>query len=147
MDPGYLLHRPLPLAPGRSTERSTGVGQVRLVGAPDGATYDLFSGGQHRYRLKAASVTPARFLALWEASFDWTHMGNLHLSRATDGGYAYLHGHRLRLQRADGRENVNLRGHLAEELSARFGLAPEVVARAEAALASLRGRAAAEEAG
>ncbi|MDX9999864.1 MAG: arylamine N-acetyltransferase [Polyangia bacterium] len=138
MDPGYLLHQPLPLLPGATSERATSVGVVRVTGSKDGETFELTSGGKHRYRLKAAAVSRERFLALWDASFDWSHMGNLHLSRATDGGYAYLHGHRLRLQREVGRENVNLVGRLPVELSARFGLAPAVVAEAEAALSLLR---------
>lgn len=138
MDPGYLLHQPVPLSPDRSHTRHTGVTEITVVGAPDGASYEVTTGGKRRYRMKAATVTPERFLALWDASFEWTQMGNLHLSRGIGDGYAYLHGHHLRLQRPGGKENLNLRGRLPDELSTRFGLSPHVVTEALRVLAQER---------
>lgn len=140
MDPGYLLHRPIRLTPGGTTRRDTGVAEVRVVGSADGAGFDVYTGATWRYRLKAADVSPDRFSALWEASFDWSHMNNVHLSAAQPdiGGYAYVHGHRLRLQGRDTKQNVNLRGHLAVELGARFGLDGDVVERAYDIAAALR---------
>ncbi len=140
MDPGYLLHRPLPLLPGRVATRDTGVAEVRLQGAPDGQSFELHTGSTWRYRMKAAPVSPARFLALWDASFHWGHMNNVHLSRAVPeiGGYAYVHGLRMRLQGRDGKENLNLRGRQASVLGERFGLAADVVERAYRLAQALR---------
>jgi hypothetical protein len=213
MDPGYLLHRPLPLprAPGEQSRRDAGVAEVRLVAArgpishpaaggpsphpaaggpsPQPAAggpspppaaggpsphpaargpsphptarspaplayprdprraaertpygFDVYTGDTWRYRMKPGPVSRARFLSRWDDSFGWSHMNNVHLSRALPevGGYAYLHGHRLRVQARDGKQNVNLRGRLAAELGARFNLAPEVVERAYAIAAALR---------
>ena len=130
MDPGYLLQRPLPLRPEGESVRVTPVAEVRVTAVDAGQAFEVRSGGVLRYRMKAAGVTPEQFVARWEDSFSWGHLGNLHVSRALETGYAYLHGHKLRLQRPDGKETLNVRADLAGALRERFGIHPDVAAQA-----------------
>ncbi len=122
VDPGYLVTRPVRLVSrGVSrVEMETGVIEVR--GLPDGRTYELWAGGKWRYRFSDQSIETARFLELWQESFDWVMMHQVHLSRATDGGYLYLHGHRMRIQQRDGKRNLNVRQRRVEALGEYFGI-------------------------
>lgn len=137
MDPGYLLDRPLPLVPGEERGHTAGLGEVVVRGLADGA-FEVATFGVARYRAKPEPVAPARFRALWEASFDWAGLNGVHVSQATDGGYAYVHDDNLRLRTAAGKENVKLKGARERELGARFGLAPDVVRRAYALVDAVR---------
>lgn len=138
MDPGYLLHRPLPLPPLGESVRATPVAEVRVAAVDGGAAYAVRTGGVLRYRLKPAVVSPEQFVARWEDSFDWGHLGNLHVSRALETGYAYLHGHKLRVQRPDGKETLNVRADLDGALRDRFGIHPDVAAQARALVARIQ---------
>jgi hypothetical protein len=129
VDPGYLLHQPLPLV-GDGGAASAARGGARLEQVA-GERYELHTYGRKRYTLKLATVDRARFEAVWDASFYWTMMNGVHLCAADgDGGYAYLNGHKLRLQGLADKRTLNLRGREVDELAARFGLAPELIERA-----------------
>lgn len=140
VDPGYLLTDPLPL-PTRGEAPTSERGVARLL-RHDETSLDLYTYDRLRYRLRLDEISPARFAQVWDASFEATMMNGVHLCAAeADGGYAYLHGHKLRLQGRPGAgavENINLRGREADELAARFGLAPELVARAYALVEAAR---------
>jgi arylamine N-acetyltransferase len=136
MDPGYLMHRPLPLHPQGESVRVTPVAEVRVTAEAQG--FAVRTGGVLRYRLKTAAVSPAQFVARWEDSFTWGHLGNLHASRALETGYAYLHGHKLRVQRPDGKETLNVRADLDGALRDRFGIHPDVAAQARAIVARIQ---------
>ncbi|MFH1131397.1 MAG: arylamine N-acetyltransferase [Pseudomonadota bacterium] len=138
MDPGFLLHQPILLQPGRTSECNTGVADVRLVGDPTGKTYELFTGDTWRYRMKIAEVPPEKFLSFWDASFNWGMMNGIHLSRAVDGGYTYVHGNKLRLQKRQTKENLNIRGIEEQVIAERFGIDPKVVKQAYALVKGIR---------
>ncbi len=128
LDPGYLLHWPLPLE--GASEGEAARGEARLERVADDR-YELYTYGRRRYELKLAKVDMARFEAVWDASFDWTMMNGVHVCAADeDGGYAYLHGHKLRLQGVADKRTLNLRGREVDELATRFGLAPALIERA-----------------
>jgi len=140
LDPAYQLHRPLPLpdeAP--FSERELAVGRAQLVARGDGSC-DLATGGRWRYRLKLAPVDHPRLDALWLASFGWTMMDNIHICRAEEHGYAYVHGNKLRLQRRGDKQTLNLRGQQEQQLAERFGLAEPLIRRAYQLAAVLRQR-------
>ncbi len=108
----------------------TSRGEARLERVADDR-YELYTYGRRRYELKLAKVDMARFEAVWDASFDWTMMNGVHVCAADeDGGYAYLHGHKLRLQGVADKRTLNLRGREVDELATRFGLAPALIERA-----------------
>jgi arylamine N-acetyltransferase len=126
LDPGYLVHEPLPLpGPGQTCQR----GAVSLAADPRGG-FELVSYGVRRYRLKLEAVSPRRFVALWDSSFDWTMMNGVHVCAARESGYAYLHGSKLRLQSSVGKQTLNLRGDEVQQIARRFGIAPGVVEQA-----------------
>jgi len=132
LDPGYLLSEPIPLQEGALDKPNS-----RLVCAGEGA-FDLITYGATRYRLKTAAVDEAHFNAVWQASFDWTMMNDIYLCRAEDKGYAYVHGHKVRLNRGESKETLNIRGHEASALGDRFGLDGALVGQAYALVAAAR---------
>jgi arylamine N-acetyltransferase len=134
IDPGYLIHEPMPLTGDDRT------GPVRLEVVAEGAL-DLYTYGRWRYRVDLAPAPRDRFLAAWDASFDWSMMRGVHLCTADTEGYTYLNGSKL-CQRGGGRSgSLNLRGREAEELHCRYGLDPDLVATAYRLVASQRDRA------
>lgn len=139
LDPGYLLHEPVPLQQGELRKPDS-----RIVRAGEGA-FDLITYGTFRYRLKTAQVNAERFDAVWRDSFDWTMMNDVHLSRAEGGGYAYVHGHKVRLKTERGKENLNIRGREAEALAWRFGLDQSLVEHAYTLVAASRERRSGED--
>jgi arylamine N-acetyltransferase len=135
LDPGYLLHRPVPLS--AQPETTVGPG-ARLLASPDGASFDLYTYDTWRYRLKLEPVSAARFQTIWDASFDWTMMNGVHVCAATPDGYAYVHNHRMRLREGEGKHNQSIRGHETAALAIRFGISPTVVEEAYRLVAEAR---------
>lgn len=136
VDPGYLVHEPLPL-----TGDGVASGAARVVAADrDDGTFELFTHDVLRYRFHLEPVSVARFEAVWDDSFEWTMMNGLHLCVPRDGGYAYLHNHKLCLRGGASRANLNIRGHELEELAQRFGIAETVSGQALSLLAEARSR-------
>ena len=136
IDPGYLLHEPLPLIEGVV---GAAAGSARLV-AIDGAatTFDLYTYGAWRYRLKLAPAAAGRYLAVWDDSFEWPMMKGIHLCAPAAEGYAYVHNHTLCLRGSGARENVNIRGQETAALAHRFAIDPVVVAEAYRVLSESR---------
>jgi arylamine N-acetyltransferase len=129
LDPGYLIFEPIPLF---GAERQSLPSHVALDGdaARDDRIITLSTYQKQRYRLKRQVITRERFFAVWDDSFDWTMMRNVHVSAALGSGYAYLHGHKLRVTTLAQRHNENLKGRQPDVLSARFGLDRDLVERA-----------------
>ncbi len=133
VDPGYLLHEPVPLA-----STADGAARVALVpGDPVGAAYDLYTYGTRRYRVKMEAVRAEKFFAVWDASFEWTMMNGVHLCSAAGDGYAYVHNHKLCLRDGQAR-TLNIRGSESSVLARRFGIDPEVIEQAYQVVAAAR---------
>jgi len=138
IDPGYLLHEPLPFESG-----PTGYGhrQARLVSATEGPqAWDLYTYGAWRYRLKLGPVSAEHFLSVWDASFDWTMMNDVHLCAPRADGYTYVHGHKLRTRQGTSKTTENIRGMEDLVLSQQFGMSAELVSRALNFVAQQRAR-------
>ncbi len=140
VDPGYLVCRPVCLEPGGVSRVETRTGLVEVRGAGDGRSYDLIAGGRWRYRFIDESIETQRFLELWQDSFDWVMMHQLHLSKAVEGGYLYVHGHRMRIQGPDGKRNVNIRQRQTEALAEYFGIHEDLARRALEVIDQARAR-------
>ena len=100
-----------------------------------GAAYELHTWNDRgermlRYRLHARPVSDAAFVGHWLASFDATGMNGLHLNRVTDAGRLSAHDLNLRIDTGREKTNVKLRDGYVEQVSARFALDRELVARA-----------------
>jgi arylamine N-acetyltransferase len=135
LDPAYLLDAPLPLA---SPQSDLAARRARVVRSDDGESANLYSFDTFRYRVKLEPASRERFLAVWDASFEWTMMNGVHVCAATPGGYAYLHGHHLRLRSDGSKQTLNVRGSEAGELARRFGIAETVAAEAYRLIAAAR---------
>ncbi len=133
LDPGYLVCRPVPLVPGGRVQVESPTGLVEVRGRSDGG-YELYTQGKWRYAFSDDPLDTRRFLALWQDSFDWIMMNGLHVSRALEGGYAYVHGHRMRLVEGSRKRNANIRQQHTQVLREVFGLDPGLVERALEAL-------------
>jgi arylamine N-acetyltransferase len=129
VDPGYLVYRPLPMRAGQVSQHS-GSAALQLVGDPSGQSFELSSGGRPRYRVKNAPIGERQLLALWDESFDWTMMNNVHICQARADGYAYLHGRKLRHQGRRAKSTQNVREMLPAALGERFGIDPRIVEQA-----------------
>jgi hypothetical protein len=75
LDPGFLIHRPVPLDGLAETRISTGFNDVILAPRPGGEKVDLITvqDGVRSVRLtfKKEPVDPGRFLRVWDDSFSW----------------------------------------------------------------------------
>jgi arylamine N-acetyltransferase len=134
LDPGYMLHRPLPLDGERGEGEAVRLGRE----AGSGQGFHLHTYGVHRYSFTLDAVPRDRFERVWDASFDWTMMNGVHLCAPHRNGYAYVHGSKLRYTTAEGKTNLNLRGREGVEIERSFGLAPQLVHEAYAVVAEAR---------
>jgi arylamine N-acetyltransferase len=141
LDPGYLVNRPVRLVEGGvcrtrteaaavSLESKPGDGPIVLPGSPKAPRYDLITDGKWRYAFHDRPLTADRFVELWLDSFDWTMMSQIHLSRSVEGGYLYVHGHRMRRMQGGEKSNLNIRTNQKEALFEHFNLAPELTEEA-----------------
>lgn len=140
LDAGYLLPEPVLLSPAGRTILRGALYEYHLMPEADGAAYSLFTRShgteelKWRYRLHDRAADDRAFAHWWDRSFEAAMMGQLVLTRAFEGGQAYLHQQRLRLNLPDGRRNLNLRDELPERVRELFGIDPALT---EAALGRL----------
>lgn len=127
LDPGYLVHEPLALTHSDAAHHPEA---IRLISGGDGRSLELHSFGVRRYRFIPSAASPDAFFGAWDASFDWTMMNDVHVCAPIDHGYAYVHGHKLRLRDATAKHTVNIRGDEAGELGRRFGIDTKLIEQA-----------------
>lgn len=141
VDPGYLVDRPLPLAPGRREHRT---GSARILIEGDGEQYrmcTLTAGAwKERYRFQDRTPGTEAFLTAWKESFLGPGMNQICLTRGIDGGYIYLHGRHLRRVTGDDKQVRKLGPGDAIAVAEPFGIDPLLVGRAMEVLSSLRGK-------
>jgi arylamine N-acetyltransferase len=103
LDPGFLIHRPVPLDGLAETRISTGFNDVILAPRPGGEKVDLITvqDGVRSVRLtfKKEPVDPGRFLRVWDDSFSWEMMRYPLLTRARGASHLYLRQSRLQVRR------------------------------------------------
>ncbi|MDZ7268986.1 MAG: arylamine N-acetyltransferase [candidate division KSB1 bacterium] len=138
VDPGYVLRVPMALDPARPRlyyNDFTGV-ELRLL--PPAAGYDLFTFNRQevkwRYRFDDRPTPLPEFLAHWQASFHRNSMHGLCLTRVQDDELIFIHKEHLRITSMTGKRNVNLKRNYHAVIHELFGIAPELVEQARAAL-------------
>ena len=137
IDPGYLLHRPLPLA-SRQPIQVQKNSWVSLQYDPDENCYTLHTiknqRSTQRYRFIHKSTSLVDFQQHWDQSFHWMTMHGICLSRRDREGFIYLHNHYLRQE--SGHEQF--KGHFDEDIDSvvarHFGIPREIIRQAESAL-------------
>ncbi|HOW51462.1 MAG TPA: arylamine N-acetyltransferase [bacterium] len=135
VDPGYLIHRPVPFPQGTPVTADNRFNTVELVPVDGGRKVELYtkSGNDRKYRLtyKMTPVDGLTFGVAWESSFAWEMMAYPVLTRVTAAAHHYLQGGELRV-RAGGK---TARHRLSAEGSGHFiaeqmGISPDIIEKA-----------------
>jgi arylamine N-acetyltransferase len=138
VDPGYLLRQPMALDPAKPRLYHTEFTGVELRFDPLNETYNVFTFNRQemkwRYRF-ADRPTPAdEFLRHWQASFHRNSMHGLCLTCATEDELIFIHKDFMRITSLEGKRNVPIKRNYHETIRQLFGIAPEYVEHALAAL-------------
>jgi len=132
LDPGYLLHYPLPL------DAPHGSGKFQLTYDPFIERYTLFTfeNGEpkRRYSFLKRPTSMADFSHYWQDSFHWMTMHGICLSRRDEEQFIYLHNHYLKMETGSECFKGNFKIEIAAIAQRWFDIPPEIVHRAEKAL-------------
>jgi arylamine N-acetyltransferase len=138
VDPGYLLHQPMALDPNQPRLYHTEFAGVELRFDPPNAVYEVFTFNRQemkwRYRFADRPTSAAEFLQHWQASFHRNSMHGLCLTLAAENELIYIHQDFMRITTVDGKRNVSLKKNYHATIQQWFGIAPEYVEQALAAL-------------
>jgi Arylamine N-acetyltransferase len=142
LDPGYLLHAPipLPLEDGESRQKtSMNTIFLRSENAHVFSLYTLEMGQMKwRYRLRAVRISQGEFTQHWLRSFSLNSMENVMISRLEDGSRIYFRKDRLDFVGQGKRQKWIIKGSEIGELSAIFDLPADLIRKAQTALLSRR---------
>lgn len=138
VDPGYLLNEPMPLRqdkPKLFFSESTG---VELVYESETETYEVYTFDRQnikwRYRFRDRHVPADEFLSVWKSSFTWNGMHGLVLTKSEKGRMVYVHKTFMRETTFEGKKNYNIKKDYHHRIHETFGIDPERVEQALAAL-------------
>jgi arylamine N-acetyltransferase len=138
VDPGYLLRQPMALDPARPRLYHTEFTGVELRFEPLNEAYDVCTFNRQeikwRYRFADRPTPPEEFLEHWQASFHRNSMHGLCLTRATADELIFIHKDFMRITSLEGKRNVPIKRNYHETIQQLFGIAPEYVEQAMAAL-------------
>lgn len=144
VDPGYLLTRPMALDLNHPRQYRTEFAGVELRFEQAAGAYDLFTFNRFeskwRYRFHDVPVSPDEFLRHWLASFSRNSMNGLCLTKVLKDGVLFVNRDFMRETTFSGKRNFNIKRNFHQAIQEQFGIAPEVVERAKAALLKNRER-------
>ncbi len=154
LDPGYLLHDPVPLPggyggppspnqprAGLEIRHQTRMNTIVLRSEEEGiiSLYTLESGQlKWRYRLRIREVPEEEFVRHWIHSFSLNTMENVMLSRLDVSGRLYFRKDRLERVRPDHRERKKVTPGDSAVLAAIFGVPADLILQAQKALDARR---------
>ena len=138
VDPGYLLHRPMAIDPQNPRFFRTEFSGVELRYDPETGYYNLFTFDekeiQWRYRFQDRPVSPEEFLKYWEASFWQPTLHGILLTKVKKEGLIYIHKTFMRETTFHARRNFNIKKNYHAAIQEAFGIDPQMVEQAQAAL-------------
>lgn len=138
LDPGYLLQRPMPLDPAQPRLYHNEFNGVELRFDLFAQAYDLFTftreSAKWRYRFVDRPTPLDEFLRHWQASFQRNSMHGLCLTRVQEDELIFVRKEFMRITSLEGKRNVNLKQNFHATIHEVFGIAPEYVEQALAAL-------------
>lgn len=138
LDPGYLLQRPMPLDPAKPRLYHNEFNGVELRFDSTTQRYNLFTFDRAelkwRYSFADHPTSLDEFLQHWQASFQRNSMNGLCLTRAHAEELIFVRKDFMRITSLHGKRNVNLKHNYHAAIAEAFGLAPEYVEQAQAAL-------------
>lgn len=138
VDPGYLLRQPMQLDPARPRLYHNEYNGIELRYDAATQSYDLFTFSREevkwRYRFRDRPTPAEEFLRHWQASFHRNSMHGLCLTRVHENELIYVRKDFMRIHAMTGQRNVNLKRDFHAKIHEVFGIAPEYVEQALAAL-------------
>jgi arylamine N-acetyltransferase len=138
VDPGYLLRQPMALDPAKPRLYHTEFTGVELRFDPPNGVYEVFTFNRQemkwRYRFADRPTPPEEFLHHWQASFHRNSMHGLCLTRAAEDELIFIHKDFMRVTSLEGKRNVSIKHNYHAAIHQLFGIAPEYVEQALAAL-------------
>ena len=136
LDPGYLLHEPLPL-PRIQISHRTPMNTVVLKneGSDQYSLFTQENGIQRwRYKLKARAVSREEFLEFWIHSFSLNSMENVTLTRVNEEGRLYYRKDRIELVQPQKRTIQKTKTVEPDVLANLFGLPADLILQAQRAV-------------
>ncbi|HHS12391.1 MAG TPA: hypothetical protein ENN03_01330 [bacterium] len=144
VDPGYLLNEPMLLChEKRNVFRTPFTGlEVSFDNEQSVFRVSTFNRGgkKWRYSFSELPVPPDVFLSRWLDSFRWNSMNGLCLNRLDKDGMVYIHNHYMRQTSFHCKESMNIQSRYHAVIESVFGIEPNVLEEALAALAVNRKR-------
>lgn len=142
LDPGYLLHDPIPLPEcGMEVVRETAMNTV-LLRCESPSVFSLYTNeaGQTkwRYRLHANRISRQEFTEHWIHSFSLNSMEHLMFARMGDTARLYFRKDRLEQVEKDSRRKIIIPNSEIAALSQWFDVPSDLIVCAQKALASSR---------
>ena len=138
VDPGYLLNQPMEISAERPRLYKTEFSGVELVFRPEREEVDLYTFDETqtkwRYRFRDRPVPQEEFLDHWLSSFTWNSMHGLCLTKVEKGRMIYVHKTYMRETSFGERKNTNIKRNYRATIRRVFGIDPELVSQALAAL-------------
>jgi arylamine N-acetyltransferase len=138
LDPGYVLDVPMQInTEQRRLFRSAHAGvELRDGNAP--LHYNLYTftqdNFQWRYAFADLPVSDNAFLKHWLDSFSWNGMNGLCLTQARKDSLIFIHKYFMRETTMHGKQNFNLKRNREQTIQEIFGIPPQIVEEAEAAV-------------
>jgi arylamine N-acetyltransferase len=142
LDPGYLLHHPIPLPPaGMEAATPTSMNTV-ILRSESRDVFSLFTKEidetKWRYRIHTERISRPTFLEHWMHSFSLNSMDHLMLARASDSGRLYFRKNRFdQVQQHSRRKMIVAPGEMAT-LTEWFGVPSDLILQAQKTLAASR---------
>ena len=134
LDPGYLLHTPVPLPADHEISRTKTPMNTVLVRNEDPGIFSLYTieKGEEkwRYRLRTEPTPPAELEQHWIHSFSLNTMDHVMMSRLNEKGRLYFRKNRLELVGHEQRTRLSLASDATLELSRVFGVPADLILQA-----------------
>ncbi|MCF7797563.1 MAG: arylamine N-acetyltransferase [Lentisphaeria bacterium] len=138
LDPGYLIHQPLPLLPRHSQRLDYPHLSVELRGDPEQETFSVYTWRKRqatwRYRFNPKPLDWETYARRWQHSFTLPSMNGLILTQITPTGMVYIHNDYLRITRTDGVQKVRNQNSVEQTIQTSFGIDLSIVEAARLAL-------------
>lgn len=138
IDPGYLLHQPMEIHPEKPRLYRTTFAGVELRFGPEPGYYNLFTFDERemkwRYRFQDRPTPAQEFLRHWHASFWKPTLHGILLTKVTKEGLIYIHKTYMRETTFEGQRNINIKKNYQAAIHDIFGIDPQLVEHAQAAL-------------
>jgi N-hydroxyarylamine O-acetyltransferase len=138
VDPGYILNQPMEVHPDKPRWYRTPHTGVELYFDKDTELYHLYTFNKNekkwRYRFRVKPTPLEEFLQHWQDSFYWPGMHGICLTQMRQDGLVYIQNDFLQISDMNGKQKMRLKQNLHATIKDLFGIAPELVEQALAAI-------------